>query len=398
MGTTPSLPDKNELSQQIWDAVTTLTPEAQDAGLKKAEELGFTLDRGRIPLAETLINLDHSRVVLLEITEKKKLSQIPLKIQYLLVSQVQRVSQALQNLISGADAIQSLEDSVDDLTSSIWQYNLQNLSGELLGFTEKMNQLKRQETTIRQVHRAAEAFNASKEKAESILSKLSEAEANAVAISAALVEASTKCQGIFGEINKDAEATKAALAQVEASNQSASKSADSCAEAAEKSSTLVAEAEAARQQAAENLKKVGESLQAASDQISEGKEEIRKAVETLTLSVSQSRDAAMAGLEAATAELRKAVEQQGKTLADLVTNSEARLTQAEKAQKIALDGSLEQFEKLREVKLKEVDTEFRRASAEMEAKGNTSIEKNDAELKRLTSELEVLERARYGVD
>jgi hypothetical protein len=45
MGTTPSSPDKSELSQQLWDIVTTLTPEAQNACLRKAEELGFDLNR-----------------------------------------------------------------------------------------------------------------------------------------------------------------------------------------------------------------------------------------------------------------------------------------------------------------------------------------------------------------
>jgi len=391
MGTSPLLPDKSELSQQIWDAVTTLTPEAQDAGLKKAEELGFDLNRGRIPLAETLINLDRARVILIDATDKKKLSQLPLKLQYSLLPQVQRVSQTLQSLIAGTDAVQALEDSVDEVTSSIWQYNLQNLSGELLGFTEKMNQLKNQETRIRQVHREAEAFIVSKEKAESILQKLSEADATAASVLAALGEASSKCESLVGEIDKNAEAAKATLAQVEAGSQSASRSAGASAAAAERSSTLVAEAEATRQQANESLKKLGETLQAASNQIDEGKEETRKAIEAFTLSISQSRDATKAELDAVTAQLRNAVEQQNKMLTDLVANAEARLTQSEKAQKIALDGSLEQFEKLREVKFKEIDTTFHKVSSEMEAKGSASIEENDTELKRLTSELGALE-------
>ncbi len=391
MGTIPSSPDKSELSQQIWDVATTLTAEAQDASLRKAEELGFDLNRGHIPLAETLINLNQARGILLDVTEKKILSQLPLKLQYSLLAQVQRVSQTLQLLVNGTDAVQSLDDSVDELTSSIWQYNLQNLSGEVLGFAEKMNQLKRQETLIRQVHRQAEAFVATEEKAESILSRLSEADTNALTISIALKESSSKCESILSEIAKNAESTKATLAEAEASKQSASKSAETCADAAGKSSTLVTEAEAVRQQATLIQNKLEEALQAASNQITEGKEEIRKAVELLTQSVSQSRDGAKAELDTATVDLRKAVELQGKAIGDLVTNSEARLTQAEKAQKIAVDGLLEQFDRLREVKFREIDTEFRKVAAEIETKGSTSIGKNDAELKRLTSGLEVLE-------
>jgi hypothetical protein len=149
MGTNPASPDKSALSQQLWDVVTTLTPEGQNASLRKAEEQGLDLNRGRIPFAETLINLNHAREILLDLTEKKKLAQLPLKLQYSLLAQALRVSQALQALLSGTDTVQAIEDSVDDLTSSIWQYNLQNLSGEVLGLAHKMNQLKAQETLIR---------------------------------------------------------------------------------------------------------------------------------------------------------------------------------------------------------------------------------------------------------
>ena len=391
MGTTPSTPDKNELSQQIWDAATTLTPEAQEAALKKAQELGYDLNRGRIPLAETLINLNHAREVLLDIIEKKKLSELPLKLQYSLLAQVQRVSQILLSLVSGTDAVQALEDSADDLTSSIWQYNLQNLSGEVLGFARKMNQLKSQETVIRQAHREATGFAEAKQRADAFLSRLSEVNTEAEATSTSLADALSKCETALGEIAKSAESAKAALAEVEASEESASKNAELCAASAEKSSVLVAEAEAVSQRATESLEKLDEAVLAASTQTAEAKEETRSAIETLIQSVSESRDGADTSIDAATAELRKAIELQGEEIENLVARSEVRLIQSEKTQKIALDGSLEQFEELREVKFKEIDTEFHKVAAEVEAIGSASIEKNDSELKRLTSELENLE-------
>lgn len=399
MGTSPSLPDSSQLPQQIWDAVTTLTPEAQNAGLKKAEELGFDLNRGLIPLAETLINLDHARGVLLDVVEKKKLSQLPLKLQYSLLAQAQRVSQALQSLVSGTDAVQALEDAVDELTSSIWQYNLQNLSGEVLGFAHKMNQLKRLETLIREVHRRALAFKAVGEKAEAIVSRLSEADANAGTISTALTEASSKCESLLSAIVKSNETIKTTLAELEATKESASKSADTCTVAAEKSSSLLAEVGAAKQNATLTVNGLDEALKLASREMSERKEEATKAVNLLTQSITQLQEGTKEELETATAELRKAVEQQVARIGDLVTNSEARLTQSEKAQKIAVDGSIEQFEKLREVKFKEMDTEFRKAAAEVKDKGNASVTENDAELKRLTAELEKLEgRIRESID
>jgi hypothetical protein len=391
MGTTPSAPDKSELSQQIWDAATTLTPEAQEAALKKAEELGYDLNRGRIPLAETLINLNHAREILLDITEKKKLSELPLKLQYSLLAQVQRVSQILLSLISGTDAVLALEDSVDDLTSSIWQYNLQNLSGEVLGFAQKMNQLKSQETLIRQAHREAKEFAEAKGKAEAILSRLSEVNTEAAATSSSLAEALSKCESALSEIAKNAETAKASLAEAEASKESASKDAGACTEAAEKSSSLLVEVAASKEQATLTVNGLNEALQSISKQAAESKGEVSSAVELLTQSISQLRDGARAELETNSANLQLSIEHQLRAVEDLVANSEARLAQAEKAQRIALDGSLEQFEKLREVKFKEIETEARKANAEVEAIGSASIEGNDAELKRLTSELEALE-------
>jgi chemotaxis protein histidine kinase CheA len=413
MGTPPSLPDKSGLPQQMWDVVTTLTPEAQNAGLRKAEELGFDLNRGRIPLAETLINLDHARATLLDVVEKNKLGQIPLKLQYNLLAQVQRVGQNLQALLTGTDTIQALEDSVDDLTSSIWQYNLQNLSGEVLGFTQKMNQLKRQETLIREVHRQAEAFSSSRATAEEILSRLSEVDAAAGSTSTALTEASSRSGSLLSEIAKNAETAKSALAEIETSEGSASKSVEACAAAAEKASELLAETETAKHQGAAVVDTLNEALQLASTQLSQSndaadalfeklrgdcertasslQEEVEQANQLLTQSISLLRDGTKEEIDTTTVESRKAIDQQAKMIADLVTTSEARLEQAEKTQKIATEGSLQQFEKLREVKLKEVEAEFRKMSSDVEAIGTASIEQNDGELRRLTAELEALE-------
>ena len=84
MATDMPVPDKTEIAQRMRDTLTTLTPEAQNAGLKKAEELGFKLDRGQIPLSETLINLDQARAMLLGLIDKDRLRHLPLKIQHIL--------------------------------------------------------------------------------------------------------------------------------------------------------------------------------------------------------------------------------------------------------------------------------------------------------------------------
>jgi hypothetical protein len=61
-------------------------------------------------------------------------------------------------MVNGTDSLLGLEDSVEDLSSTIWQYNLHNLSEEVLGFHNKLNQIKAQETVIRRAHREAEEF------------------------------------------------------------------------------------------------------------------------------------------------------------------------------------------------------------------------------------------------
>jgi hypothetical protein len=166
MGTSTALPLKQDLPKEIWKAATTLSDDAQNAAMRKARELGFDLSKGRIPLEETLLNLSHNRDILLDAANKNKLVQLPLKLQYNLLAQTQKISEALTSLVNGTDALLALEDSVDDLMSLVWQYNLHNLSEEVLGFQSKMNQLKAQETLIRRVHREAEEFETSNSRAD----------------------------------------------------------------------------------------------------------------------------------------------------------------------------------------------------------------------------------------
>lgn len=172
MGTTSALPEKQDLPKEIWKVATTLSDEAQNAAMRKARELGFDLNKGRIPLEETLINLSHNREVLLDAADKNKLVQLPLKLQYILLAQTQKVSESLSALVNGSDALLPLEDSVDDLTSIMWQYNLHNLSEQVLGFQSKMNQLKAQETLIRRAYREAEEFEASNSRAREFLGQI----------------------------------------------------------------------------------------------------------------------------------------------------------------------------------------------------------------------------------
>src|SRR6267378_2978181 len=172
MGSSPALPQKEDLPKEIWKVATTLSDEAQNAALNKARALGFDLTKGRIPLEETFINLSHNRDVLLDAVAKNKLAQLPLKLQYALLLQTQKTSETINALVSGTDSLLVLEDAVDELTSLIWQYNLHNLSDQVLGFHTKMNQLKAQETLIRHAHREATEFEVSSSRARTLLEQI----------------------------------------------------------------------------------------------------------------------------------------------------------------------------------------------------------------------------------
>jgi hypothetical protein len=55
---------------------------------------------------------------------------------------LESIQRFLSSLVSGSDEVVNLSDSIEKLNVRIWQYGLFNLSGEVLGYTEKMNQLK----------------------------------------------------------------------------------------------------------------------------------------------------------------------------------------------------------------------------------------------------------------
>ncbi len=174
MSTSASLPQKQDVPGDLRRIVTTLSDDAQNAAVRKSQELGFDTNKGRISSEETLINLSQARDILLDAIDKGKLTQLPLKLQYALLSQSEKAAQALTALVNGTDAVINLEDAVEELTASIWQFNLHNLSDQVLGFHNKMNQLKSLETRIRQVSREAGELASIQAKAGSLLEHISE--------------------------------------------------------------------------------------------------------------------------------------------------------------------------------------------------------------------------------
>jgi hypothetical protein len=69
-------------------------------------------------LEETLINLSQARDILLDAIDQGKLTQLPLKLQYALLSESEKAAQALTALVKGTDAVINLEDAVEELTAA----------------------------------------------------------------------------------------------------------------------------------------------------------------------------------------------------------------------------------------------------------------------------------------
>ena len=137
--------------QKIWEIITTFSDEMLNTAIKKADENGFDKERGIIPLHESFINLNHSKNILVDAIRNKKLIQLPITVQNTIYTYLDSISKSLTNLINGSDEVENLSTFIEQLNTAIWQYGFHNLSGEVLGYQEKMNQLKNQEVEIKKL-------------------------------------------------------------------------------------------------------------------------------------------------------------------------------------------------------------------------------------------------------
>lgn len=166
------LPSKEDVAAELGRLAATLSADVQVAARARAKELRYDLTKGRLSFEETLINLNQSRDLILSAAEKGKLARIPLKVQYRLHHDLQNVIKTLQMLVNGTDAIVLLEAAVDDLTATIWQYNLGNLADQIIGFERKMDELKSLETVIRQGYQSAVDIQVKNDRASELLKQI----------------------------------------------------------------------------------------------------------------------------------------------------------------------------------------------------------------------------------
>ncbi|MEK6616154.1 MAG: hypothetical protein AABZ32_08605, partial [Bacteroidota bacterium] len=132
----------------MYEILTTFTEEAQNTARAKCQALGFDTNRGIISLDESFINLNSAMLILTDAIEKQKLIQLPITVQKTILNDLQSISKFLTGLTNGADEVANLVNAIEKFNTTIWQYGFHNLSGEVLGYQTKLNQLKNQELEI----------------------------------------------------------------------------------------------------------------------------------------------------------------------------------------------------------------------------------------------------------
>lgn len=391
MSTNASVPQKEDIPKEVWRLATTLSDEMQDAAIRKSRELGFDEKRGRIPLQETLVNLGHDRDAILGVVHDGNLVQLPLKLQFLLHAQLQKISELLNSLVSGTDSLLALEDAVDDLTGTVWQYNLRNLSSDVFGFESKMNQLKAQEVQIRQAQEEVVEFRRLKTQVDGVVTKIDEARKE-------IDEGAGAAKALLDQIS--ASATKAAeneqrlsalLAQGQQHDASSAQYA-----AAAKTAAAEVEALASRTKALQpELDAARSSWTDLSNKAAELLRDSEKRVSSSLADYEQKCEQLKADAETQSATLREELSQAGQQSAATVQTkldsalSEIQRLSSEADERVSqslvdADARLSKSEGVHEKQLIAQLTENAQKSDE-------AITKNNAEFSRLSKELDALE-------
>ena len=139
--------------ERMWEILTTLTEESQQAALSKCKELSLDPNRGIVSLDESFINLNSARSILMDAIEKNKLIQLPITVQKTLVTHLEAIAKYQSGLIAGTDEVVNLVNAIEQLNMAIWQYRLHHLSDEVLGYQSKLNQLKNLEVEAKKLKR-----------------------------------------------------------------------------------------------------------------------------------------------------------------------------------------------------------------------------------------------------
>ncbi len=296
-----------------------------------------------------------------------------------------------------------------------------NLSGEVLGFQNKMNQLKIQETRIRQVSREAEEFVSLQAVAKQTIGQISEIATAAAAQKTSLQASSDEVAGILVKVTEQGQKISSVAAQVQqheitAAQQLAnSKQAAADTEAiANKSKELQTEIEASRNNLQDLAAKTQELLTSTQTAASGQLSEFSTRYENLASSTQSQITALMTKVDATIAEQTSALNTKAETtsaalqrsgtelenkVTQFIADSSSHLTQAEATHETRLADQLRDFVTKGQTQMAEQSEAFNIQTTTLAGEAKESIEAGKAGLTKLVTELGELEgRIRESVE
>ena len=211
---------------ELYKLLTTFTEESQKAVVAKVAEIPLNPNSGVVPLDESFINLASCRDILLDAIEHRKLVQLPITVQQTLLKNLNEISRAQASLLAGTDEVANLTAAIEQLNTAVWTYGLHNLSPEVLGYQQKLNQIKNQELHATNLQSELEKGLALKARlefvlatAESSMGKLQEGEKTAAEILQRMTESGQQAtateQSIKTTLANAEQAASAAVTNIE---------------------------------------------------------------------------------------------------------------------------------------------------------------------------------------
>lgn len=201
--------------EKMWEILTTLTEESQQAALSKCVEIGLDQNRGVVSLEESFLNLNAARFTLMDAIEKNKLVQLPITIQKQMTTMLESISRHQTNLIAGTDEVVNLATTIEQLNTAIWQYGLHNLSSEVLGYEAKLNQLKTLELEAKDLRRNLHAGLKLKDKLEQLVTKTATQHEEITSIVSTATAAGTKVDNELVRITEAGQKATASLTLIQ---------------------------------------------------------------------------------------------------------------------------------------------------------------------------------------
>ena len=385
--------EKRDYISELFALCSTLSDEALASAEARARANNFDLDRGEIPFKEIQINFISGRDVIDNAIREQKLIQLPITVQKRLLSSLEAISKALQGFMADTDQTVNFEGAVESLNTSIWQYGLNHLSDQILGYQKKMNQLKQQEVQISRLLSLlesgklnAETLKALSESAQSDMEAIAAAkgssEENAITVAATKIKTNEDADVVANSVTSIRDAQR----EIDAASTQARSSLAAITPMQEEIETFFGAIEKYRGD-------IDESVATAEKFLASADEQLTKALQNNRLDISaeiERLSGAAKEIEAAQAEqITTQLDENKATLEELVAtitkNESARLKSAQ-TESDAMIGQTERHKKSSDnvqVEIAAVEAGLRKDTEEALAQSRTDIKAHIEELDQL---------------